>query len=219
MEKKSSAFKRIIKDTLILFTITLIAGLCLGAVEKITREPIKKAQREAKEKAYMTVFDGADSFESTKELEELLKNSEDILKDNGYSQTEVTEAVAAYKDEQIAGYVLTVTNYEGYGGEITLVVGIGCDGVIKGYEVLAINETPGLGMNAKEDEFKNQYAGKKAIKLSWTKTGASKANEVDAISGATITTKAVNNAVNAASALITDEEKGLISLEEGEKNE
>ena len=74
MEKKSSAFKRIIKDTLILFTITLIAGLCLGAVEKITREPIKKAQREAKEKAYMTVFDSADSFESTKELDELLKN-------------------------------------------------------------------------------------------------------------------------------------------------
>ena len=61
-----------------------------------------------------------------------------------------------------------------------------------------INDTPGLGLKAKEAGFRDQYVGKNADSLTVTKTGASEDNEIDAISGATVTSNAVTNAVNAA---------------------
>ena len=63
---------------------------------------------------------------------------------------------------------------------------------------MEINDTPGLGLKAKEPEFKSQFAGKKAEALSVTKSGSGSDNEIAAISGATITSSATTNAVNAA---------------------
>ena len=76
-------------------------------------------------------------------------------------------------------------------------MGIDNEGTVKGIELLKISETAGLGMKAKEDAFRNQFAGKNVTQFSYTKTGAASDFEIDAISGATITTKAVTNAVNA----------------------
>ena len=76
-------------------------------------------------------------------------------------------------------------------------MGIDNEGTVKGIEILKISETAGLGMKAKESRFKDQFAEKKVAQFSYTKTGASADFEIDAISGATITTKAVTNAVNA----------------------
>ena len=206
--------KKILKDAFILFTITLVAGLCLGFVEKITREPIASAQQEAKNRAYKEVFADADSFEITEELSKALQNKEDILKKEGYSQIKIAEGVAAMKGEEVIGYIFTVTTKEGYGGEITLAVGVDVEGIFTGYEILSIDETPGLGMKATEDEFKSQFGGKDASGVQWTKTGASKDNEIDAISGATITTKAVTGAVNGVGAFAISEEAGLIKAKE-----
>ena len=206
--------KKIIKDAFILFTITLVAGLCLGLVEKITREPIAKAQQEAKNRAYKEVFAQADSFGITDELKLALEKKETILDKTGYSQVSIEEGVAAIKGEEVIGYIFTVTTKEGYGGEITLAVGVDMKGRLTGYEVLAIDETPGLGMKATEDEFKSQFGGKDASGIQWTKTGASKENEIDAISGATITTKAITGAVNGVGSFAISEEAGLINTKE-----
>ena len=75
-------------------------------------------------------------------------------------------------------------------------MGIDNEGTVKGIEMLKISETAGLGMKAKEDRFKDQFKNKNVAQFSYTKTGAASDFEIDAISGATITTKAVTNAVN-----------------------
>ena len=110
----------------------------------------------------------------------------------------VDEVVAAKAKSEIIGYIFTTTTSEGYGGNIQISVGILNDGTVTGVEMLSISETAGLGMNANTPEFKNQFADKKVDGFVVTKTGAASDNEIDAISGATITSKAVTNAVNTA---------------------
>lgn len=76
-------------------------------------------------------------------------------------------------------------------------MGVQADGTLNGISFLSISETPGLGMKADTDEFKNQFVGKQTDAIVYTKTGASADNEIDAISGATITSSCVTNGVNA----------------------
>ena len=85
---------------------------------------------------------------------------------------------------------------EGYGGDIQLSMGVRMDGTLNGISILSISETAGLGMNANTDAFKGQFADKNVEQFTYTKNGASADNEIDAISGATITTNAVTNGVN-----------------------
>ena len=99
------------------------------------------------------------------------------------------------KDGTRMGYVLTVTSHEGYGGDITFTMGIGNDGTLNGISILNISETAGLGMRA-EEILKPQFAGKNVSAFAYTKNGAASDNQIDAISGATITTSAVTTAVN-----------------------
>ena len=95
------------------------------------------------------------------------------------------------------GYAFTVTTSEGYGGDIQFAMGVQKDGTLNGISILSISETAGLGMKADTDDFKNQFRDKKVEKFQYTKTGAASEDEIDAISGATITTNAVTNGVNA----------------------
>lgn len=190
--------KAILKDACILFAITLISGLMLGAVHYVTEEPIKNAAKEATDKACKAIFADADRFDNNdSEAMEKLKKSSDIIEKNGYSGVTVEEITAAYSNDELIGYIYTAVTSEGYGGNIKLMVGISADGNLMGYEILSIEETPGLGMKAKESEFKDQFKDRAAKTLTWTKAGASKPEEVDAISGATITTKAVTGLINA----------------------
>lgn len=183
-----------VKDTIILTLITLIAGLLLGVVYEITKEPIAAEQKRAKEKAYKEVFAEADSFELVNlEVEKVEEN----LVSNGFNVT-INEAMKAFdKYGNTAGYVLTVTDHEGYGGDIQFAMGVKLDGTVNGISFLSISETAGLGMKATEEDFMKQFAGKNVEKFRYTKNGASVDGEIDAISGATITTNAVVNGVNA----------------------
>ncbi len=187
--------KALIKDALILFLITAIAGLLLGAVYDITKDPIAAQKQKRKQEAYQTVFPGADSF-----LEYDSQNAVSVLEEAGFAAADVTvdEVMEAQKEGQVAGYVMTVTDHQGYGGDIQIAVGIQKDGTVNGISILSISETAGLGMKAKEPDFYGQFAGKKVDSFSHTKTGASAENEIDALTGATITTDAVTNAVNGA---------------------
>lgn len=186
--------KESIKNTISLMLITLIAGLLLGAVYEITKEPIAKENQRAKEEAYKAVFADAGSFE------EINMDTDQVQKelDSQGLDASINEAMKVLDGSgQQLGYVLTVTDHEGYGGDIQFAMGVQSDGTLNGISFLSISETAGLGMKAKEDSFRKQFEGKNVDQIVYTKNGASADNEIDALSGATITTNAVTNGVNA----------------------
>lgn len=187
--------KNIIKNTLILTAITLVAGVLLGLVYEITKEPIALAKEAAKKEAYQQVMSDADVFEGLELIKEAIKEVEDAAESSGCTINEVVEAKA---NGETVGFVVTTTTSEGYGGEIQISVGILTDGTVNGVAILSIGETAGLGMKATEEEFYGQYAGKKVEFFNVTKTGVSADNEIDALSGATITSNAMTKAVNSA---------------------
>ncbi len=183
-----------IKNTISLMLITVVAGLLLGLVYEITKTPIANEQQRAKEEAYKAVFENADHFEAITLDEQAVEQE---LQKQGYNAT-INEAMKVLdKDGNLLGHVVTVTDHEGYGGDIQFAMGVTVDGVTNGISFLSISETAGLGMKAKEDDFKNQFSGKEVSQFAYTKNGASADNEIDALSGATITTNAVTNGVNA----------------------
>jgi electron transport complex protein RnfG len=109
---------------------------------------------------------------------------------------ELFRAIAA--DGSLAGYVATASA-KGYNGDVTVIVGVRQDGSISGVRVSGHTETPGVGTNAVNDEFCGQYDGGLAgVPFEAVKRGAGEQNEISAVSGATITSNAVTNAVNAA---------------------
>ncbi len=185
---------KIIKDTAVLLVITLVAGFLLGLVYDITLEPIAHQEELANAKACQEVFSDATDFTDVQtDLDTLNQN----LKENGLDYVTVDAVMEASDDSgQMLGYVLTVTDSEGYGGDIQLSMGVRMDGTLNGISILSISETAGLGMNADTDAFKSQFADKNVEQFTYTKNGASADNEIDAISGATITTNAVTNGVN-----------------------
>ena len=186
--------KNMLKDTFILFMITLFAGLILSVVYEITKDPISVQEEKVRQEAFAAVFEAGEQFEN---VEVVPETADAVLADAGISGVTINEAVQALgSDGSLLGYCITVTTHEGYGGDIKLTIGIATDGSISGISILDIAETPGLGMKA-ESDLTPQFAGKTAQKFEYTKTGATLENQVDAISGATITTKAVTNAVNA----------------------
>ncbi len=186
------------KDALILFTITLVAGGCLGGVYELTKAPIEAANLAAKEAAYRTVLPEAASF-AADDMTAALEAGNAEIAGLGYGNVTVDEAVIGKDASDAAvGYVVTATSNDGYGGAITVSVGIAADGTVNGIEFLTLAETAGLGMNAAKPEWKGQYAGKNVDAFAVTKNGASADNEINAISGATITSDAVTGAVNAA---------------------
>lgn len=187
------------KDALVLFAITLISGVCLGGVYGLTKDPIEKAAMAAKIDAYRTVFADAADFQMADDLTAAVKDSSEEISAQGYGNVTVDDAVEAVDESgNVIGYVISSTSKDGYGGAISISAGISLDGTVQGIEFLTIAETAGLGMNADTPEFKAQYAGKQVDSFTVTKSGASADNEIDALSGATITTSAVTNAVNAA---------------------
>lgn len=187
--------KNMLKDAAILFAITLIAGFLLGGVYQITKEPIARQEALALEKACREVFADAASFETAENFD--TERADAVLTQAGYSaQTVGGYQTARDASGSVMGYVLTVTTHEGYGGDIRFTMGVNNDGSLNGISLLSISETPGLGMQA-EEVLVPQFTGRNAYPFVYTKTGASGDDQIDAISGATITTNAVTNGVNA----------------------
>ena len=187
---------KIVKNTLILTVITLVAGILLGLVYEVTKEPIAQQAEKEKQEAYKAVFEDADSFEVCVEADDA--DLAAYLTENGFEAQTVNEVMEA-KDAsgETIGYALNMTTSEGYGGDISFSMGVTLDGTLNGISILDINETAGLGMNATKDEFKGQFAGKQVDAFEVTKSGAASDNEINAISGATITSKAITGGVNA----------------------
>ena len=182
---------KILKNTLILTAITLVAGLGLGLVYEITKAPIAQAQETAKKKAWQEVFPEADINDFAQvEVDEAA--ADQALADMGVNGT-VDEACTVGD----MGYVVTATDKDGFGGSIQVTVGITSDGTVNGVSILSINETAGLGMKAAESSFYGQYEGKQTEKFVVSKDGGD-GEPIDVLSGATITSRSVTGAVNAA---------------------
>ncbi len=200
---------KLIKDALALTAITVVSGLLLGLVYGITKEPIAKQQEKTQMEAYQEVFPDAESFEDYIDAGDETMRS--VLDENGFEAQEIDKMVKAIgADGSQLGFVVTVTTSEGYGGDIQFTMGVSEDGTLNGISILSIGETPGLGMKADTDEFKSQFVGKNAEVLRYTKTGAAADDEIDALSGATITTNAMTNGVNAGLCAFREAMKGGI---------
>lgn len=198
--------KSIIHDTLVLFGITVIAGFLLGLVYEITLEPIAAAEIEAANTTYREVFPDADSFEETDELASLVSEASEDIENWGYGSVTLDDCLAAYDSAgEVLGYVVNATSSEGYNGDVQISVGISSDKTILGLGFLSISETPGLGLRARDSEFRDQFPGKDAsTKISSIKNGTPDANSFQALSGASFTSSAVENALNTAIKFLND---------------
>ncbi|MDR0653488.1 MAG: RnfABCDGE type electron transport complex subunit G [Synergistaceae bacterium] len=173
--------KKIISLGVTLFTITVITGLILGVVHDITLEPIRLTQEKLKSEALQGVLPGAEEFNAVQKAED----ADPIIKD-------IQEALS---DGKTLGHCITVTP-RGYGGTIELVAGIKNDGKLNAIRILNHSETPGLGAKSVLPEFYEQFTD--IDKAAVVKREPETPGEIQAISGATITSNGVTNGVNVA---------------------
>lgn len=188
--------KKIIKDALMLTAFTLVLGFLLGIVYEVTKEPIAKVNYEKQQNAFKQVFSNADKFEAVEfDKEEALT----LMEENGFKDSIDDVQAALDTSGDVLGYVITVTAKDGSQGTITFSVGIQNDGTVNGYSITSISETPGLGMKAKTDEkFYGQFENMNVDSFVVVKQETTKDGEIEAISGSTITSKAMANGCNAA---------------------
>lgn len=159
-------FNEIVKPVLVLVCICLVVTALLAYINSVTSPIIAKAEQEKTEQAMSEVLTEAEGFRPV-EIDKL--------------PDRVTEI---YRAENGSGYVFMLTT-KGYGGDMKLICGIKSVGTIEQCKTLSHSETSGLGSKTAEDPYRNQYCGKSSDTLS----------EVDAISGATISSTAYKNAI------------------------
>lgn len=180
--------KDMFKLGLNLLIISAVAALLLALTNSVTASTIAQRNEQANAEARKLVLESAQDFEQVK----------DVKTDNskGVEVSEIYEAKDA--SGNTVGYTLKVLP-SGYGGTIELMVGIdSANGQVSGINVVSNSETAGLGAKATNPEFSDQYKGKLLEELSVLKNGTPGDTEIKAISGATITSTAVTNGVDAA---------------------
>jgi len=168
--------KEVIKPTLTLFAICLIIAVLLGITNLMTRDKIVQMNKQTEATSREVVLPGTTTFEDSKDA---------------------TYAVGK-KGNDITGYVFT-TKTKSYGGDLSVMTGIDKNGKVTGVVILSISDTPGLGLNAQKESFRNQYlqaAPEKGFEV--VKSGSPGKGQIEAMTGATITTKAVTTCVNEA---------------------
>lgn len=191
---KENKVLQIFKIGGILFLITAIAALLLAVVNNKTAPLIAQNQEKKQTQSMQTVMPQADSFEKLSNLP---------------PDSQIQDAYTAKDAAGNPAGICVIVESLGYGGPIQMAVGIDSGHKITGVDLISLSETPGLGANATKDSFKSQYTGK-TTGIGVVKSGASE-NEINAMSGATITSKAVTEGVNAA----LDFEKTVASAVEG----
>ena len=170
--------KEVLKPAAILFVICGLLSAALAGTNLLTKDRIAQAAAQKAEESRMVALPGAESFEE---------------RDGHYAGLDSAG--------QAVGYVFE-TEGKGYGGTVKVMTGVSAGGEITGVIVLSHSETPGLGANAEKEGFRDQYKGQPVDNLTGgiqvVKFQAPQEGEVEAMTGATITSTAVTNAVNAA---------------------
>lgn len=182
--------KEIIIPAVALFIICLISTALLGGTNLLTVDKIAQVAAENAANARLSVCEGAAEFDEVE-----VKLGEEVY----------ICYTALDKEGNPVGYAVT-TQDKSYGGTIEVMTGFDLEGKITGVEILTIDDTPGLGMNAKNESFRNNYIGKSG-ELTVSKTPTAD-NEIQAITGATITSNAVTRCVNVASQIVSAAQGG-----------
>ena len=195
----------LVHDTIAIFLITLVAGVLLGGVYQITKDIIAQREEDATNEAYAAVYDGASFSEDadvTKKMDEFNEQLSDgkIESAASYDLSDVVISNVRVADK--GGYVLTTAG-KGYGGAVKVALGIDGDGKITGIQITdCTNETPGLGQNSTKEDWNKQYleasSTKEAIVDKDKESAKGEVAEISAISGATITSRAITRAVDGA---------------------
>ena len=170
----------IMKMGIILLLITSVSGMVLGVTNSFTEGVIMERSLEEVISSIETLIRDADEFEAVED--------QDVLE-----KERIKEVYVGYENGSVAGYAIKSFG-QGYGGEVEIMVGIIGDGTISGVQVMNQSETPGLGDKITEESFLENFRGNKT-------------NEevaVDTIGGATVSSNAVNNAVESAANLYED---------------
>jgi len=183
MAKKQSTF---INMVYVLFTVAAVAGLALGAVYNVTKEPIEIAKKAKIENAIKEVLPEFDE----------VKAQYMIMSHDGTKPKDSLAFFDAYKEGQYVGTAVNTYTMMGFSGLIKLMIGFQPDGTISNISVLEHKETPGLGTKMSEPKFKDQFMNKhpESFNILVTKDGG----EVDAITAATISSRAFSDATNRA---------------------
>lgn len=171
------SLKEYLVPTVTLFVICLVATFLLGMTNSVTAPIIEKLAEETEIKSRQIVFADAASFGEE-------------------TEADGTSIVAALDENgNVIGHVV-VNTAKGYGGDISVMTGVDADGKVTGVNILSHAETAGLGAKVAEQSFRDRFIGLiGGITVSKDKAGE---NSIDAITGATITSRAVTEAVNAA---------------------
>lgn len=169
-------FKEIAAPTAVLVIICVVVSAALAGTNMLTEDKIAEQQLLKAEESRRLVLSIADSFEP---------------QNGGEYYTGVTNG-------ETVGYVFE-NSAKGYGGDVSVMTGISSDGEITGVVILSHGETPGLGANAEKEDFRNQY--KQSVpetEITVVKYQTPTEGEIEAMTGATMTSKAVTNTVNSA---------------------
>lgn len=178
--------KKIIKLGVILFITASIAAGLLAFLNEQTKDIIAMQQKEKNNLARQEVLPSGKEFNK---LEKAISSTD--------PRVDVEEIFKGLDGEEVVGYTIkTVTS--GYSGAIVVMTGINIDGEIEGVKVVSNTETPGLGANAATDEFEGQYKGKTTDSEIEVVKSPPTENQIQALTGATITSAAVTDCVNEA---------------------
>lgn len=171
MTKSKSTGAYVLRLTLTLFLITTIVAGLLGLVNYVTADTIAEQIAQKAENAMRQVLE-ADGYEPL-----------DVPEDSAVT--------AAYRAGD-KGYVVRVAP-NGFGGAIDMMVGVDKAGAVTGVAIVSQSETASLGANCTREDFRAQFTGKSGT-LSVSKDGG----EIEALTGATVTSRAVTEGVNTA---------------------
>jgi len=183
---KPPVLKRIPKPVIALTLIAALAGVALSGVFSMTKEPIEANELLKKRESYTVVCENAADFLDVNAAIDALNSQNGSYANGKFGATTIDEVLEAVDvNGNTVGYVFAITNRNAYNPPLKLALGVDPDGKILKIAFIELNETPGKGSKADEPAFKDQFVGQ-------TDTSG-----VDTMSGATVTSKAVLNAVNA----------------------
>ena len=171
----------LVRDTIIFTTIVVILALLLSFVKIITQNRINEIKTIELNNAYRQVCDGYDSS---------IDATDKIINRLIVSRAELINCKIVYdKSKNICGYVV-MNKISGYGGKIVTLIGFDSEGNITGIAYPeGLQETPGIGKRVEEEDFKNRFIGKNKQDI----------NDVDTLTGATISSSAVKESAILAS--------------------
>ncbi len=180
----------IVRYTFILFLVNLVASSLLVGVNNLTSVRIEELKKISERESIKEVMSSS--------VGEFLEPVE---------EGGVLEYIRVYKDKdkrELSGYIFTAKQY-GYSSVIETMVGMDKEGRILGIKILSHNETPGLGAKIAEKKFHEQFKDKTIGNLIVVKTKTK--DKIEAITGATISSRAVTDSIKKEAQRILDVER------------